>query len=142
MSLPAKSVVTVPPPKLTYDEFMCALCAWREARGESDEAIRGVLWVIRNRVADKRWPSTAAGVILQPYQFSSFLAGDPNVVRFPQPKNRAEWAAWERCVALTLAPGDDPTHGAVGYESCPDDAEPRWANTPVARIGAFEFYVL
>ena len=41
--------------------------------------------MIRNRAEDpkKRWPRTVSGVILEPRQFSSFNAGDPNAVKFP-----------------------------------------------------------
>lgn len=127
---------------MTYDQFMTALCAWREARGCSDPAIQGVVHVVMNRVRDTRWPDTAAGVVLQPRQFSSFNAGDPNASRFPNPKDKSDWLAWQRVLAIVESPGADPTGGATGYESCPDDQEPSWAQDVVARIGPFEFYKL
>ena len=127
---------------MTYDDFITALCCWREARDQSDPAICGVIHVIRNRIKDPRWPNTAGDVVLQPKQFSSFLAGDPNATRFPSPRQKADWAAWQRILTLVESPGPDPTGGANHYESCPDDDEPRWANAPVARLGAFEFYKL
>lgn len=125
---------------MTYDQWLTALCIWREARGCSPEAMRGVLHVILNRVRDPRWPNSPAAVVLQPRQFSSFLAGDPNCSRFPLPKDRADWQAWETILGLVLSPGDDPTGGANCYESCPDDKEPSWAEDVIARIGPFEFY--
>jgi spore germination cell wall hydrolase CwlJ-like protein len=128
-------------PSLTYDQWIAAICVWREARGETDLAMQGVYHVILNRVKDPRWPNTAAEVVLQPKQFSCFLAGDPNVVRFPLPKQKADWAAFQRVLAIVETPGADPTGGATNYESCPDDQEPGWAKNPIARIGSFEFYV-
>jgi N-acetylmuramoyl-L-alanine amidase len=129
---------------VTYDNLIVALCLWREARSESTVAMQGVYWVIQNRVKDPRWPSTAAEVILQPRQFSSFLAGDPNATRFPNPKDKLDWVAWQRALAVVETPGADPTNGSNHYESCSEDAEPTWAKTRAVthRAGDFEFYKL
>jgi spore germination cell wall hydrolase CwlJ-like protein len=70
-------------PDQLLTRFLLALCIWREARGES---YRGKLLVgatIRNRVEDRRWPNTYAGVITQRMQFSAFNLGDPNALKFP-----------------------------------------------------------
>ena len=129
---------------MTYDQFMEALCLWREARGASMPAKQGVLSVIRNRVADKRFPNTSAGVIVQPWQFSSFNDSDPNSKRWPLPG--PEWQAWLDCLAVVNAPlGGDPTDGATNYESLPDGmAKPKWADEAkfTCKIGPFSFYRL
>ncbi len=59
--------------RLTYAEWMTALCIWREARGETFFGKVAVAEVIRNRAATKgRWPNSVVEVILQPWQFRSF----------------------------------------------------------------------
>lgn len=82
-------------PVVLLNRFMLALCVWREARGETQRGRRLVAQVIKNRVADKRWPHDYVGVILQPKQFSSFNANDPNAVQFPH----VDDPQWASCVA-------------------------------------------
>lgn len=125
----------------TCDENeLLALCVWREARGESFEAQRAVAHVIRNRAADeKRWPDSIRGVILQPWQFSSFNAKDPNVSKYPDESDKS-WDSCKRAVASTLP---DPTNGANHYF---DDSikAPKWADPRciTAVIDSFSFYKL
>ncbi len=142
--------------RLTYREFMMALCIWREARGESAEGKVAVGEVIRNRAEDhkRRWPRSISEVVLQPWQFSSFnlfrmqlqnlkgwtlFKGDPNVKKFPKEDD----AAWEGCclAARNVVRGSpETTRGANHYHT--KAVSPRWARkaTPVARIGAHLFY--
>ena len=133
---------------MNYDQFMGALCLWREGRGQSKVALTGVWYVIQNRAADakKRWPQTIPGVILQHAQFSSFLQSDPNVTKFPLPGSTQDWRAWLDCLDVVTVPiGGDPTNGANHYESLPPDAhKPDWADPEKisARIGSFRFYKL
>lgn len=100
-------------PTAELDSFLCRLCLWREARGESLAAKAAVLAVIRNRANDpkNRWPKTLAGVVLQPFQFSSFDKGDPNSVAWPSPAHPADWAAWVDCGTVFDSP---LTASAVG----------------------------
>jgi spore germination cell wall hydrolase CwlJ-like protein len=123
-----------------YDKLIVALCLWREARGCAQDARRGVLHVILNRSRDKRYPRVLSEVVLQRAQFSSFTPGDPNAAKLPH------WddPAWRQCCDLVDDPGEDPTSGATHYESCPENAEPKWANSSkrTAVIGPFEFYKL
>jgi spore germination cell wall hydrolase CwlJ-like protein len=136
---------------VTYEQWLAALCIWREARGEHIDAKRGVWFVIQNRMNDaaRRWPRSIAGVILQHEQFSSFNAGDPNAVRFPIPPTEGappsgDWKAFTDAQSVVAATGEaDPTNGANLYESLPDGApKPSWA-TPeamTAHIGTIRFY--
>lgn len=135
---------------MTYEQWLAALCIWREARGESLQAKTGVWHVIQNRVNDehRRWPRSIPGVILQHEQFSSFNAGDPNAVRFPIPlaPESADWLAFlDAQLAVESPLNADPTNGANAYESLPEGAKrPSWA-TPEAltvTIGAIRFYRL
>ena len=52
---------------LTYNQFLLALVAWREARNQPREAMQGVIAVVSNRAADaeNRWPKTISGVITE-----------------------------------------------------------------------------
>lgn len=135
-------------PKLTADEFMQALCLYREARGESKAAKAGVLAVIRNRAADsrKRWPQSTTGVITQQYQFSSFNANDPNAKVWPNAATPGQYQAWRDCCEVVTVPLEaDPVQGANHYESLPPGApRPDWASPSnlVMTIGAFRFYKL
>jgi hypothetical protein len=122
----------------TRDAAVLALCLWREARGCGNDARRGVLHVILNRM--KAHDRSASDVILAPLQFSSFNAADPNYRKFPMPDDQA----WIACCELVDNPGDDPTDCATNYESCPENHEPKWADDSkrTAVIGQFEFYKL
>lgn len=126
-----------------YPRFLVALCIWREARGTSLEAKRGVAWVIMNRVRDtaKRWPGNVADTILQPYQFSSFNRDDPNASKLPK------WSdsSWKECCTVAENVGEDPTGGATNYHSLePGQQWPAWAipEKLTKVIGPFKFYKL
>jgi hypothetical protein len=123
------------------DSYNMAVCLWREARGESINAQRGIYWTIMNRVADHRWPDNVSKVIKQPLQFSSFNMNDPNFKVFPMPST----------TPITIfevidTPGDDPTGGATNYHSYPEGSPhwPAWATADkfTVKIDAFSFYRL
>jgi hypothetical protein len=102
-----------------YPYLLAALCVWREARGQSVEARRGVWWVLMNRVGKPLFRSTLTAVVLQPYQFSSFNMHDPNVAKFPTEAHLLDWRAWQEILDIAESPDADPTSGAVYYESFP-----------------------
>ena len=131
---------------MNYDQFLGALCLWREARGASLPAKTAIWSVIQNRANDPshRWPKSIHDVIVQPYQFSSFLASDPNVTAWPTDRHPADWQAWLDCCNVVQVPlTADPVDGATNYESEPDGTpRPNWTTkmTQVATIGPFRFY--
>lgn len=136
-------------PRLTTDQFILALCIFREARGESLPAKAGMLAVIRNRASDPkyRWPRTTTGVITEPFQFSSFNPADPNAKVWPDVSlGPGGWQAWADCCDLVAAPLEaDPTNGATNYEATPDGKElPAWADPAkkTVQIGRTRFYKL
>lgn len=136
-------------PKLTASEFMEALCIYREARGETDAAKAAMLAVIRNRAAQSPkygWPKNTTGVIVQPWQFSSFNADDPNAKVWPDSTSPGRWQAWLDCCNVVLTPMlADPTDGANHYEAVPDPAKrPKWADPAkmTCEIGKTRFYKL
>lgn len=146
---------------MNYNQWLLALCLFREARGSSKPALMAIRAVIENRVADAqhRWPKSIPAVITQKSQFSSFSAGDPNATKFPLPpipetaQGSPDWQAWLDCADVASVPlGADPTNGANGYVSLVKDpatgelvippAARAWA-TPerqTCAIGAFRFF--
>jgi N-acetylmuramoyl-L-alanine amidase len=127
-----------------YELFLLALCVWREARGESLDAKRGVAWVVRNRAAHPSWWGTdSVTVILKPAQFSSFNAGDPNSVKWPAQNDLSWVAALEISAEVLAGRTEDPTGGATFYF---DDSlaanPPAWAAQlePCAKLGRLNFF--
>lgn len=138
---------------MNYEQWLAALCLWREGRGLSLSALSGIWHVIQNRATDeqRRWPRTIAGVILQHAQFSSFLATDPNATKFPLPPTppqgaSADWAAFLDCMTVVSSELDaDGTMGANAYESLPPESvKPAWAapDKVTVQIGPIRFYRL
>lgn len=131
-----------------YPEILAALCVWREARNQTQDARRGVWWVLHNRVGKPLFRPSLVRVVLQPWQFSSFNATDPNVTKFPNEANVLDWQAWQEILAISELPGDDPTGGAVYYESFDpaalDDIRSKdpWfaADKLTVQLGAVRFY--
>jgi hypothetical protein len=139
---------------LTYEQFLGALCVWREARSEGQQGMLGVWWTVNNRATDsqRRWPRTVAGVVLQRSQFDAMtIKGDPETITWPIPPiptaaPSADWAAFLGAQEIVTAPlGADPTNGANYYESEPTPPDPvkmPWfdpANLTV-KLGAIRFY--
>lgn len=121
--------------------FMMALCAWRESRGESRDARRGVLHVIHNRASKPSWWGTGTiEVILKPYQFSCFNAGDPNATKIPGADDVAFKQILELAANVLVNQDEDLTDGATHYHD--RNVFPEWAAKMkvTATIGAFTFY--
>jgi N-acetylmuramoyl-L-alanine amidase len=127
-------------PVMLLNRFLLALCVWREARGETPKGRRLVAQTILNRTRDKRWPNTVTGVVLQPWQFSSFNKTDPNATLFPS----ATDVSWPDCVAAA----DDafmvspPITTANHYHVIGLDPAWRDATKVVATEGHHVFYAL
>lgn len=129
----------------TVDEipkvYLMALCAWREARGCSVEAIRGVLHVIDNRARHPGWwGAGAVDVILKPKQFSSFNADNPEAVKFPGGDDRVFLQILDHVEQVLMGKDSDLTGGATHFHD--STVTPEWAGTMTrtAHIGTFRFY--
>jgi spore germination cell wall hydrolase CwlJ-like protein len=126
------------------DLFLLALAIWREARGESYQAQLGVAYVIINRAKNPRWwgGPDIASVVLRPYQFTSFLKGDPNATKFPSHGDPAWASCWKAALSAYLGAEADPTKGATSYYS--GSSVPPWAAAvdPIATIGPFKFFAV
>ena len=120
-----------------------------DAEGEPLEGKVAVAWVVRNRIADKRWPSTCAGVILQDKQFSCLNDGNARRPVFmgallPSQGGNFRDPIWREC--RFVAHGvlhdwlRDPTGGANHYNTldCDPSYEKKMTLTKV--IGNHEFF--
>lgn len=129
-------------PFLSDPTQLLALCIWREARGESIAAKTGVAHVILNRCAmspAQGFEPTIEGNILKPWAFSSFMDGDPNSVKYPEPEDqyllRELDPSWTDSLAVARTPGEDPTGGAVFYFSAPlTDPPAAWGSVEVSTV--------
>lgn len=121
--------------------YLTALCCWREARGTSDDAMRGVIHAIKNRATKPSWwGSGYIGVILKPLQFSSFNSNDPNAVKFPADDDRVFARILELTEKIVMNQDEDLTDGATHYHNA--DIAPAWDSNMIetARIGPFKFF--
>ncbi|MGD1934219.1 MAG: cell wall hydrolase [Candidatus Phaeomarinobacter sp.] len=128
---------------LPRDVDILARTLWGEARGESKAGQEAVASVIMNRVADRRWPSTAADVCLQPWQFSMWNEGEPN--RAKALAVNYQNIIFRQCVdiAKLAVAGQlpDRTRGANHYHT--KAVDPTWNRNmrQTATIGAHRFFV-
>jgi len=134
---PAKSTAAVRP---EADARHCvALAMYWEARGEGPEGMLAVGSVIRNRVADSRFPNTFCGVVYQggetpPCQFSWWCDGKSD-----RPTDSALWRS-----ALSLADEllsdapPDATAGALFFHHV--GMRSPWRRQRTATIGNHVFY--
>lgn len=121
----------IPNPALPFSRqepvTLLGMAIWAEARGTTSDARIGVGSVIRNRVGyNGRYGEGFSGVILRPYQFSSFNQGDPNREKMLRPlENQGATArlVWDLCyeIADGIYRGElaDNTFSAVFYYSAP-----------------------
>lgn len=127
------------------DVDIMARTLYGEARGESAEGKAGVGWVIRHRADRPAWPAGIAAVCQQPYQFSCWNPGDPNLEQLQSVTT--ENPIFAECVQIAnqVISGaiPDPTNGADHYYAN-YIAPPSWAQgeTPVAQIGVHLFFNL
>lgn len=93
-----------------YDKFLCAICIFREARGDGNDAMLAVAHVIDNRA--KAWGKSWAQVITDKNQFSSMsVIGDSQTIVWPTEKDDLASIIDEVCQGRL----DDVTHGALYY---------------------------
>lgn len=109
---------------------LMARAVYSEARGESFLGQVAVAAVILNRVDHPDFPNTIAGVIYEPWAFTSINDG-----QFWLTPNQTAYAAVREALA-----GSDPTNGAIFYYN-PVTATNQWIRSRpiVARIGAHVF---
>lgn len=116
---------------------------WGEARGEGREGMMAVASVILNRAAKPGWwGRSVAEVCLRPWQFSCWLADDPNRAKLEQVGERdPQFRLAQQIAEQALSGGlPDYTFGATHYHAV--DIAPTWAqgHTPCVVIGRHAFY--
>ena len=122
---------------------------WGEARGEPLRGQEAVAHVVLNRrnVARSRgrfwWGDDVIEICQKPYQFSCWLADDPNLPKLLEAD--ADDPIFASCLRLARravngALSDDPTDGATHYHA--RQILPNWAEgrAPLAEIGNHIFY--
>jgi N-acetylmuramoyl-L-alanine amidase len=139
------------PTEAQDEDMLLAMCVFGEARGEPQEAQQGVACVVRNRVDDphRRYGHGWAGVILRPWQFSSFNANDPNRPKLLRPLDHERSEIWVVCweIARKVYQGieSDNTQGATHYYDDSLVLPPKWARrggrlTPTVKLGSLNFF--
>ncbi len=126
------------------DAAQCmALNLYWEARSEGREGMLAVGWVVLNRVAHAKYPSTVCGVIRQggsepPCQWSWWCDG-----RSDRPTEPKSWASAQAVARELLGPKptEDPTYGALWFHH-EKLGVPKWLKSkePTAYIGRHIFY--
>ena len=97
------------------DLYLLAKCVYAEARGETYQGQVAVAAVVLNRVKSPDFPNTVAGVIYQPWAFTSVTDGQIKL----EPNQSAYNAARD---ALN---GWDPTYGCLYYYNA-NTATSKW----------------
>lgn len=114
-----------------------------EARSESEIGQMAVVHVIRNRMKrPKRFRATAAAVCKQPWQFSCWNDGDPNLPRMTALKPSSPDYLRLGAVVDKAWLAEDVTDGADHYYAA-YIARPRWAEPPARmtrKYGAHMFF--
>lgn len=126
------------------------LTAAGEVRGESDQGVIAMIWVVLNRVAHSKnvggfwWGDSVKEVCLKDYQFSCWNKRDPNRdYLFNLKKTDSVYQRINRLVRETLdGKHPDPTGGADHYHTT--NIKPDWSNgkTVTATIRGHHFYRL
>ncbi len=119
-------------------EVLLTMLVWGEARGEPDQGKLAVAEVVRNRVERPRWwGKTWHEVMLKPYQFSIFNAGDPSLNSlqdlFEGERRQRALTLWRRCGrAAAFVYFADPwlrpqgiAHGGGHYHTA--SIQPNWS---------------
>lgn len=140
--LPASDEIDV------VDAHWMALTMWGEARSQSEEGMRAVGHVIRNRWLAKRDGAYVTDTVSAAWQFSCWNEGDPNraamldIEALPyDSEDYRLWLAAKRVAAEILSGRSaDPTGGALFYHTT--EVQPAWSRgvAPATQIGSHLFF--
>jgi spore germination cell wall hydrolase CwlJ-like protein len=128
------------------DLDVVARTIWAEARGEGREGMQAVANVISNRSTNKaKWDGTTPrSVCLTKWQFSCWLANDPNLPKLLAitDKDPAYRIALELAQKVLTGQLPDITGGADHYHTT--NISPSWAKgqKPIKVLGHHAFYKL
>jgi spore germination cell wall hydrolase CwlJ-like protein len=149
--IPSLMATPVPDPSKPFEQqdplTLLAMCVWGEARGVNNAAKSAVACVVRNRVGYAgKYGRGFPGVILKPWQFSSFNSNDPNRAKLLYPVKEEGQRVWEACYQAAeevyWGKTTDPTGNAVFYYSAPLTGPPTaWGDvTWTCVIDGLHFY--
>lgn len=123
------------------DQFVLALCAWRENRHGQEPGMQSVMNVIVNRVAKNSSSVYAEAVKFE--QFSSITApSDPQLAIWPS-ENDPQWLLAQALSTKALSNVlPDITGGALSYVAVSLEPKPRWCSlmTETATIAGQVFF--
>lgn len=126
------------------DQEILARTIYGESRGESHEGKQAVACVVLNRVKSgvRWWGTDIRSVCLKPFQFSCWLARDPNRAVIMAVEDDEPIFAECLGIARDAMSGDlsDVTDGATSYKVVGTPAAWATGKTPLITIGAHEFY--
>src|SRR5271154_5573214 len=112
------------------DQFMLALCLWREARGVGNSGMVAVACVLRNRVARNK--SSYYAEVVKPWQFSSITAkNDPQLGLYPSSVDSSYQLAQKIVASISMGALEDTTEGATLYY---DDSIPFPAGWDIHKV--------
>lgn len=135
-----------------YDLDTLARTIWGEARGDGYEGMQAVANVIMNRYAQgqtslakqRQFGATVADVCRKPYQFSAWLANDPNYAKMLNVTESDSAFRTALQIAKKALEGrlTDITGGADHYHT--SAVNPSWSKNvqPVTVIASHQFYDL
>jgi N-acetylmuramoyl-L-alanine amidase len=114
---------------------------YHEARGESEEGIQWVAWVIRNRAAKDQsyWGGNKIdNVCKHPGQFECW-DGRPTPINEPDKLELCRRIARD---VIDKDAGNDPTAGADHYNNPDKEGQPEWTKNCIKlrKIGGHQFY--
>lgn len=129
---------------MTWAFEVAARTLCQEVRGEPLEAQQAVAYVLKNRLASRRWGNSLASVCLWPYQFSGWRSQDPNFAyACSLPDDDATLSHMRSVLQTALDSKTDPTGGAMFYYNPSIVVQPpAWAKDAelVGKIGHQNFY--
>lgn len=127
----------------TAEITFLALTIWREARGESGDAKRGVACCILNRVKKPCWWGTdILSVLFKKWQFSSLTApGDKQLTTYPSSDDEQFGICMQIARDAVIGSIANPVPGADSYYDI-SISPPAWASqsTFVRQIGRIVFH--
>ncbi len=123
---------------------LLSLAIWREAQNQPFVGKCGVGHVIMNRATHGGWwGSSVVGVILCPWQISSFNRSDPNSTKWPNDLDPS-WADSQKAAEQVFSGETDPTDGATYYHDISMGWPIAWGSqcdyTQTLAVGRLLFY--
>ncbi len=107
-----------------------------ESRSESLAGQLAVGLVVMNRVRDKRWPNNVCDVVHQPYQFSYYSDGKPEIYKDKKAKQVAGLLA-EQVFFGTVV---DFTEGSLYYHATWSGL-PKWDYNKIERVMTLDDHI-